>query len=75
ALRFQQQRSEIMNRVSQLVNNFLTSALRLRGSTSGPVARARLPHTTNPASLFRAAFPLARKRRDCRQLAAFMQGV
>ncbi|WP_235212785.1 hypothetical protein, partial [Burkholderia paludis] len=34
ALRFQQQRSEIMNRVSQLVNNFFTASLRLRGSTS-----------------------------------------
>ncbi|RQT11116.1 hypothetical protein DF051_26660, partial [Burkholderia contaminans] len=51
ALRFQQQRSEIMNRVSQFVNNFLTSSLRLRGSTSRPVARSRLQHTARPASL------------------------
>ncbi|WP_205190941.1 hypothetical protein, partial [Burkholderia sp. Ap-955] len=51
ALRFQQQRSEIMNRVSQFVNNFFTAPLRLRGSTSRPAARLRLQRTTHPASL------------------------
>ncbi|WP_217481569.1 hypothetical protein, partial [Burkholderia contaminans] len=47
----QQQRSEIMNRVSQLVNNFFTTSLRLRGSTSRPAVRSRLLHIANPASL------------------------
>ncbi|WP_217481582.1 hypothetical protein, partial [Burkholderia contaminans] len=51
ALRFQQQRSEIMNRVSQFVNNFFTPSLRLRGSTSRPAARSRLLRTAHPASL------------------------
>ncbi|WP_232448168.1 hypothetical protein, partial [Burkholderia ubonensis] len=39
ALRCQQQRSEIMNTVSQFVNNFFTSSLRLRGSSSLPLPR------------------------------------
>ncbi|MEN2473686.1 hypothetical protein, partial [Burkholderia sp. GS2Y] len=57
ALRFQQQRSEIMNRVSQFVNNFLTASLRLRGSTSS-AARVRYHHTPtaplpSPALRFR----------------------
>ncbi|WP_221623394.1 hypothetical protein, partial [Burkholderia ubonensis] len=34
ALRCQQQRSEIVNTVSQFVNNFFTTSLRLRGSSS-----------------------------------------
>ncbi|WP_205191087.1 MULTISPECIES: hypothetical protein, partial [unclassified Burkholderia] len=51
ALRFQQQRSEIMNRVSQFVNNFFTASLRLRGSTSRPAARYRLLRIANLASL------------------------
>ncbi|WP_232449592.1 hypothetical protein, partial [Burkholderia ubonensis] len=37
ALRCQQQRSEIMNTVSQFVNNFFASSLRLRGSSSLPL--------------------------------------
>ncbi|WP_217473828.1 hypothetical protein, partial [Burkholderia lata] len=41
ALRFQQQRSEIMNRVSQIVNNFFhyivaTAGLKLPGQLSAP---------------------------------------
>ncbi|WP_232448813.1 hypothetical protein, partial [Burkholderia ubonensis] len=39
ALRCQQQRSEIMNTVSQFVNNFFTSSLRLRGSSAFPLPR------------------------------------
>ncbi|WP_218617171.1 hypothetical protein, partial [Burkholderia ubonensis] len=38
ALRCQQQRSEIMNTVSQFVNNFFASSLRLRGSSASPSA-------------------------------------
>ncbi|WP_081084811.1 hypothetical protein, partial [Burkholderia cepacia] len=54
ALRFQQQRSEIMNRVSQLVNNFLhyivaTAGLNLQAS--------RAPDT---AAHHRLCFPLPR---------------
>ncbi|WP_230951424.1 hypothetical protein, partial [Burkholderia anthina] len=58
ALRFQQQRSEIMNRVSQLVNNFLNdfvataglNFLRRRGSLPpNPNSTASLP----PAPRFR----------------------
>ncbi|WP_218165092.1 hypothetical protein, partial [Burkholderia ubonensis] len=38
ALRCQQQRNEIMNTVSQFVNNFFASSLRLRGSSASPSA-------------------------------------
>ncbi|WP_081068208.1 hypothetical protein, partial [Burkholderia anthina] len=58
ALRFQQQRSEIMNRVSQLVNNFLNDFV----ATAGPIflrRRGSLPPNLNstaslpPAPRFR----------------------
>ncbi|MDR0239971.1 MAG: hypothetical protein LBJ65_00005, partial [Burkholderia sp.] len=67
ALRFQQQRSEIMNRVSQFVNNFLhyivaTAGLNFR--TAEATTTKPQPHCF-PSS--RAAFPLARKRRDSMQ--------
>ncbi|MDN7850796.1 hypothetical protein, partial [Burkholderia seminalis] len=57
ALRFQQQRSEIMNRVSQFVNNFLhyvvaTAGLNFR--TVGAVPAKPQPHCF-PS--FHAAFP------------------
>ncbi|MDN7854018.1 hypothetical protein QZM73_34475, partial [Burkholderia seminalis] len=57
ALRFQQQRSEIMNRVSQFVNNFLhyvvaTAGLNFR--TAEAVPAKPQPHCS-PSS--RAAFP------------------
>ncbi|MCA8426747.1 hypothetical protein LGN30_26590, partial [Burkholderia seminalis] len=57
ALRFQQQRSEIMNRVSQFVNNFLhyvvaTAGLNFRTAEAAPAGPQ--PHCF-PS--FRAAFP------------------
>ncbi|WP_230938004.1 hypothetical protein, partial [Burkholderia multivorans] len=50
ALRCQQQRSEIMNTVSQLVNNFFTTSLRLRGSSSFVGRALTLQHTSGFAS-------------------------
>ncbi|WP_219846360.1 hypothetical protein, partial [Burkholderia multivorans] len=50
ALRCQQQRSEIMNTVSQLVNNFFTTSLRLRGSSSFVGWALTLQHTSDFAS-------------------------
>ncbi|MFJ1214954.1 hypothetical protein, partial [Burkholderia pyrrocinia] len=50
ALRFQQQRSEIMNRVSQIVNNFLTTSLRPRSSSSCASRARQLLHTSDFAS-------------------------
>ncbi|MBX4102247.1 hypothetical protein, partial [Burkholderia cepacia] len=49
ALRFQQQRSEIMNRVSQLVNNFLHCIVATAGFN---FQASRAPHhcSTPPAS-------------------------
>ncbi|WP_208450665.1 hypothetical protein, partial [Burkholderia cenocepacia] len=64
ALRFQQQRSEIMNRVSQLVNNFLNDFVATAG-LNFRTAEARYRRTQQHCfPSFRAAFPLARKRRD-----------
>ncbi|WP_455732576.1 hypothetical protein, partial [Burkholderia stabilis] len=65
---------EIMNRVSQLVNNFLTASLRLRGPSSCASCAPNLLRTTDFASLFRAAFPLARKRRDSMHHTTIAQG-
>jgi hypothetical protein len=67
-------RSEIMNRLSSLVNNFLNCfvvtvrvQLRVHGSLHPP---------NRTASFFsRTAFPVARKRRDSMQLTAIAQGV
>ncbi|MDN7592258.1 hypothetical protein QZM44_35765, partial [Burkholderia seminalis] len=57
ALRFQQQRSEIMNRVSQLVNNFLHCIV----ATAGFNFRTAKAVSTWPQQhcflSFRAAFP------------------
>ncbi|MDR8067271.1 hypothetical protein, partial [Burkholderia cenocepacia] len=48
ALRFQQQRSEIMNRVSQLVNNFLNDFV----ATAGPNFRtAKARYLRTPTAL------------------------
>jgi hypothetical protein len=75
ALRFQQQRSEIMNRLSSLVNNFLNCFV----VTVRVQLRVHLGHYIHPTaplpSSFRAAFPVARKRRDSMQLTAIAQGV
>ncbi|WP_219845566.1 hypothetical protein, partial [Burkholderia cepacia] len=60
-------------RVSQLVNNFLTASLRLRGSSFCASRAPNLLHITDFASLSRAAFPLARKRRDSMHPAPFAQ--
>ncbi|WP_208455061.1 hypothetical protein, partial [Burkholderia latens] len=50
ALRFQQQRSEIMNRLSSLVNNFLNCfVVTARGSAS--CAQRLLPQPASTASL------------------------
>ncbi|WP_208455068.1 hypothetical protein, partial [Burkholderia latens] len=47
ALRFQQQRSEIMNRLSSLVNNFLNCfVVTARGSASCAPGRYRHPNHT-----------------------------
>ncbi|MEN2473016.1 hypothetical protein, partial [Burkholderia sp. GS2Y] len=54
ALRFQQQRSEIMNRVSQLVNNFLL----LRCDCGAHLRVLPGPVTTTPQLL---RFPLPRR--------------
>ncbi|WP_221623398.1 hypothetical protein, partial [Burkholderia ubonensis] len=50
ALRCQQQRSEIMNTVSQFVNNFFTTSLRLRGSSSSATqaSKDRPIHLASP---------------------------
>ncbi|WP_208449504.1 hypothetical protein, partial [Burkholderia ambifaria] len=55
ALRFQQQRSEIMNRLSSLVNNFLNCfvatagvQLRVRRGSYNPPATAPLPFPLAP---------------------------
>ncbi|WP_233634434.1 hypothetical protein, partial [Burkholderia cepacia] len=49
ALRFQQQRSEIMNRVSQLVNNFLHYIVATAGFNFLRQPRAR--HCSTPPAL------------------------
>ncbi|MCA7886515.1 hypothetical protein LGM58_25345, partial [Burkholderia contaminans] len=58
ALRFQQQRSEIMNRVSQLVNNFLhyivaTAGLNFQASGALQTPAHRQPCFPSPAPRFR----------------------
>ncbi|MCA7889606.1 hypothetical protein LGM58_41225, partial [Burkholderia contaminans] len=58
ALRFQQQRSEIMNRVSQLVNNFLhyivaTAGLNFQASDALQTPAHRQPCFPSPAPCFR----------------------
>ncbi|WP_230960560.1 hypothetical protein, partial [Burkholderia pseudomultivorans] len=58
ALRFQQQRSEIMNRISQVVNNFLLHRCDCGVLLPSPAACPRPLHTTDSAS------PLAPR---CRQ--------
>ncbi|WP_218921582.1 hypothetical protein, partial [Burkholderia sp. MSMB1078WGS] len=64
ALRFQQQRSEIMNRVSQRVNYFLHDIVATAGSSSCAVGLATSEPQQHRFPSSRAAFPLARKRRD-----------
>ncbi|WP_208456452.1 hypothetical protein, partial [Burkholderia pseudomultivorans] len=50
ALRFQQQRSEIMNRVSQCVNNFLLHRCDCGVLLPASPARSTLQHTADSAS-------------------------
>ncbi|MCA7954774.1 hypothetical protein LGM43_31415, partial [Burkholderia seminalis] len=57
ALRFQQQRSEIMNRVSQLVNNFLHCVVATAGFNFRTVAAVSTWPQQHCFPSFRAAFP------------------
>ncbi|NIF74421.1 hypothetical protein F3J16_30230 [Burkholderia sp. Ap-962] len=77
ALRFQQQRSEIMINISQRVNYFfqrcdqqISSITSQSNESAANCSGARL---VQPCFFFRAAFPLARKRRDSKQPIAFVQ--
>ncbi len=57
-----------MNRVSQIVNNFLNYIVATAG-LNFRTAKARYHRTpTAPLPFPRAVFPLARKRRDSKQL-------
>ncbi|MBR8239311.1 hypothetical protein K6W26_28620, partial [Burkholderia sp. AU42008] len=51
ALRFQQQRNEIMNRVSQFVNNFLNDFVATAGPSSCAAKARYIPNPDNTASL------------------------
>ncbi|MCA8055496.1 hypothetical protein QZM12_26480, partial [Burkholderia cepacia] len=67
--------SEIMNRVSQLVNNFLHYIVATAGFN---FQASRAPDTAahhQLCFLFRTAFPLARKRRDSKHPLPTAQGV
>ncbi|WP_208451816.1 hypothetical protein, partial [Burkholderia cepacia] len=66
---------EIMNRVSQLVNNFLHYIVATAGLNFQASRAPVLQHTTSFASLSRAAFPLARKRRDSKHPLPTAQGL
>ncbi|MBR7957284.1 hypothetical protein KDW78_25745, partial [Burkholderia cenocepacia] len=75
ALRFQQQRNEIMNRVSQLVNNFLNDFVATAGLNfcTAEARYRRTPTALLPSS--HAVFPLARKRRDSKHPPPSMQAL
>ncbi|WP_208452980.1 hypothetical protein, partial [Burkholderia gladioli] len=80
ALRFQQQRSEIMINISQRVNYFFQRRDQHTASiTSQPnesAANYSGARLVQPCFLFRTAFPLARKRRDSKQaLASAQEGI
>ncbi|WP_205200536.1 hypothetical protein, partial [Burkholderia sp. Cy-637] len=71
------QRSEIMINISQRVNYFFqrrdqhTSSITSQLNESA--ANCSGARRVQPCFLFRAAFPLARKRRDSKQPIAFVQ--
>ncbi|WP_186231363.1 hypothetical protein, partial [Burkholderia gladioli] len=77
ALRFQQQRSEIMINISQRVNYFFQRRDQLTASITSQsnelAANCSGARRVQPCFFFRTAFPLARKRRDSKQPIAFLQ--
>ncbi|WP_230938249.1 hypothetical protein, partial [Burkholderia territorii] len=72
---FQQQRSEIMNRVSRFVNNFLNCFVATTGFNFVCAGGSTTRPTAPPPFFPRAALPLARKRRDSMHLTVIAQGV